>query len=71
MITKETIQDIIEKYRSGELEDGTDEKGREGFWDLAGEIAGWNNSKDEYGIIEERQDDIYQAMKILFNLTKL
>ena len=64
MITKETIQDIIEKYRSDELDDNLDEKYRGGFWDLAGEIAEIEN-------IEERQDDIYQALKILFNLANL
>ena len=57
---KEIIQGIIKKYKTGELEDGTDEKYAGGFWDLAGELAEIEN-------IENRQTDIYHALKVVFH----
>jgi len=53
----ETILKINERYKNKELTDGTDEKGANGYWDLAGELTGW---------YDNAQDVMYKALKSFF-----
>ena len=62
------IKKIIEKYQSGKIDDDLDESGAGGFWDLSGNIIRRHIGYDEMPIIDNLQDEIYQAFKIIFNL---
>lgn len=57
-ITTMKILDIVKAYREGTLSRDIDEKGSQGFWDYAGEIAKTANGD----IVEVLQEDIYNAL---------
>lgn len=53
----ETILGINKRYKNKELTNDSDEKGANGYWDLAGELTGWYDTA---------QDVMYQALKEFF-----
>ena len=62
--------DIIERYNTGDLCDGSDESGQYGFWDEAGFLA---TKGIEFGDAEKwdeaiaKQDVIYYGFKQIMN----
>lgn len=50
------IKNIIRKIKSGYLTRDTDESGKQGLWDLAGELSNPSNTW------EQNQESIYNAL---------
>ena len=61
------IKNIVKQYNANILNNNLDESGADGFWDLAGEIARRHSNEN---IIDEYQDDIYQALIETYKQTK-
>jgi hypothetical protein len=57
------IKEILQNYKTGELDDTNDESGAEGFWDLAADLATIYDPS-------ERQEEIYKALKTAAGLYK-